>query len=91
MARTLAFPLAMVALFALTTSASSETAPSRLSSQNALLFATSHTDNRVLQSLGLRGSPHSTSAALACCKACRNTCISRNKTCHVGQGCACDG
>lgn len=24
-------------------------------------------------------------------KACGNTCISRDKTCHVGPGCACDG
>jgi hypothetical protein len=35
--------------------------------------------------------------ALTCCKvcsvgkACGNTCIAREKTCHVGQGCACDG
>jgi hypothetical protein len=33
----------------------------------------------------------------ACCKvcttgkACGDTCISRDKICHVGQGCACDG
>lgn len=33
----------------------------------------------------------------ACCKVCRkgqacgDSCISRNKTCHKGQGCACDG
>lgn len=24
-------------------------------------------------------------------KACGNTCISREKQCHVGRGCACDG
>ena len=24
-------------------------------------------------------------------KACGNTCISMDKTCHVGPGCACDG
>lgn len=35
--------------------------------------------------------------AQACCKVCRagkacgDTCIARNKTCHVGRGCACDG
>lgn len=35
--------------------------------------------------------------AQSCCKVCRtgkacgNTCISRSKRCHVGQGCACDG
>lgn len=33
----------------------------------------------------------------SCCKICRkgkacgDTCISRNKTCHVGLGCACNG
>jgi hypothetical protein len=37
------------------------------------------------------------STARACCKvctvgkACGNTRISREKTCHVGPGCACDG
>lgn len=35
--------------------------------------------------------------ALACCKictkgkACGDTCISQDKICHVGPGCACDG
>ena len=33
----------------------------------------------------------------SCCKVCRkgkacgDTCISRDKACHVGRGCACDG
>jgi hypothetical protein len=36
-------------------------------------------------------------AEQGCCKicsrgkACGNTCISRDKECHVGRGCACDG
>jgi len=36
-------------------------------------------------------------ASQQCCricrqgKACGDTCISRQDTCHVGQGCACDG
>jgi hypothetical protein len=36
-------------------------------------------------------------ASQQCCKICRqgkacgDTCISRQDTCHVGQGCACDG
>jgi hypothetical protein len=35
------------------------------------------------------------SEAAACCKRCKkgkpcgDTCIARNKTCHVGRGCAC--
>jgi len=39
----------------------------------------------------------SSSSPGACCKickkgkACGNTCISRDKQCHVGRGCACDG
>src|SRR5262245_15050418 len=49
-----------------------------------------------LASLGLTPPPAST-LQQACCKicsrgkACGNTCISRDKTCHVGPGCACDG
>jgi hypothetical protein len=52
---------------------------------------------RLLQSLGLTRAHVSTPPAQSCCKictvgkACGNTCISRSKTCHVGQGCACDG
>jgi hypothetical protein len=59
--------------------------------------AAPHVDNRLLRYLGVHISEHSTPAAVSCCKvctvgkACGNTCISRNKTCHVGQGCACDG
>jgi hypothetical protein len=43
---------------------------------------------------------HSTNASdqsQVCCKictvgkACGDTCISRDKDCHVGRGCACDG
>lgn len=36
-------------------------------------------------------------ASVACCKvcskgkACGNSCIARNKTCHQPRGCACDG
>jgi len=43
----------------------------------------------------LRDSGHI--ASQQCCKICRqrtacgDTCISRQDTCHVGQGCACDG
>ena len=39
----------------------------------------------------------SASAAAACCKVCKagkacgDSCISRDKTCHKGKGCACDG
>jgi hypothetical protein len=92
MARTLAL---LVALLSLTTSASSETAYGPSTVGQATLFTEAHTDNRLFRSLTGAGAFHST--AVACCKvcslgkACGNTCISRNKTCHVGQECACDG
>lgn len=40
---------------------------------------------------------HLAESTSLCCKictqgkACGDTCISRDKICHVGQGCACDG
>lgn len=49
-----------------------------------------------LVSLGLE-QPPAAAVPQACCKictvgkACGNTCISRDKQCHVGPGCACDG
>jgi hypothetical protein len=49
-----------------------------------------------LAALGLTH-PTAAVAQQACCKvcttgkACGNTCISRDKVCHVGPGCACDG
>jgi len=42
-------------------------------------------------------SAQDTNQSPACCKvctvgkACGDTCISRDKICHVGRGCACDG
>ena len=73
-----------------------ETPPPPATTAHASLFTPAHTDNQLVRSRAA-GSAHSTPAALACCKvcsvgkACGNTCISRDKTCHVGQGCACDG
>ena len=49
-----------------------------------------------LNSLGIR-TPEAAVAQQGCCKictrgkACGNTCISQDKVCHVGAGCACDG
>ena len=45
----------------------------------------------------LLGDGHRKAIAQACCKICRqgkacgDTCISRDKVCRVGPGCACDG
>ena len=41
--------------------------------------------------------PHESAEPMACCrictqgKACGNSCIARDKICHQGAGCACDG
>ena len=49
-----------------------------------------------LESLGIEG-PTAVVKQQACCKICRagkacgDTCIARDKVCHVGPGCACDG
>ena len=49
-----------------------------------------------LQSLGIE-TPLAIVTEQGCCKICRagkacgDTCISRDKICHVGPGCACDG
>lgn len=49
-----------------------------------------------LESLGIEH-PTALVAQRDCCKICRagkacgDTCISRDKVCHVGPGCACDG
>jgi hypothetical protein len=94
MSRTL---VALVAVVALIGSAYGETPPPPATTVHAALFTPAHTDNQLVRSLAASGSAHSTPAALTCCKvcsvgkACGNTCISRDKTCHVGQGCACDG
>lgn len=61
------------------------------------MFSKSPAQHRLLQSLGLIERRQSTAVGQYCCKtctvgkACGNTCISRDKTCHVGAGCACDG
>jgi hypothetical protein len=89
--------VALMALAALMGSAYAEPLPVSPAAGHATLFILSHSDSHFVRSLAASGSAHSTPAALACCKvcsvgkACGNTCISRDKTCHVGQGCACDG
>jgi hypothetical protein len=89
--------IALLALLSLTSAARSDTPPSPTDGVHATLFNQAHSDNRLLRSRNTAGIAHPTPAALSCCKvcsvgkACGNTCISRNKTCHVGPGCACDG
>jgi hypothetical protein len=90
----------LIAAFALTSlSAASDgahTAP--IASDNLRIFAheTAARSPEFLASLGLT-QPTAAVAQQACCKicsrgkACGNTCIAREKICHVGPGCACDG
>jgi hypothetical protein len=66
MVRTHAFPFAMLALFALTTSASSETAPGSAAAAQVTLFARGSTDYRLFSLSTGAGAVHAT--AVACCK-----------------------
>jgi hypothetical protein len=89
--------LASLVLLWLTAPAHSDTPPNPTDVVHATLFNQAHPDSRLLRSRPIPSSAHLTPAALSCCKvcsvgkACGNTCISRDKTCHVGPGCACDG
>jgi len=89
--------VALVVLVVLSSTAYSETPAAPATAVHAALFTPAHTENRFLRSRALADPARSIPVALACCKvcsvgkACGNTCISRDKTCHVGQGCACDG
>jgi hypothetical protein len=74
------------------------TKPSPTATDSLQIFAQS-TPTRspeFLASLGLT-QPTAAVTQQACCKvctvgkACGNTCIARDKVCHVGPGCACDG
>ena len=86
--------IALLALLSLTSAARSDTPPGRTADNHAALFNPAHPDNRLLRSRAIASPAHLTPVALTCCKvcsvgkACGNTCISRNKTCHVGPGCA---
>jgi hypothetical protein len=88
--------VALVVLAALMSTAYAEPPPLPAAVVHSALFAPTHSDNRFLRSLAASGTAHSTPTALTCCtvcsvgKACGNTCISQDKTCLLGQGCACD-
>jgi hypothetical protein len=89
--------IALLALLSLTSAARSDTPPNPTGKIHAELFNQAHPGNQLLRSRTAAGFTHPTPVALSCCKvctvgkACGNTCISRNKTCHVAAGCACDG
>jgi hypothetical protein len=90
--------VALLALVSISGMAYAEAPPAPAAAIHAALLTPAPADNPLLRSLAAPGgSAHSTPVALTCCKvcsvgkACGNTCISRDKTCHVGRGCACDG
>ena len=84
--------LPLLTLLALTASAAFADAAPAISPRVTIPIQAPHAGSS-LKALGLA----SPAASGYCCKvcsvgkACGNTCISREKTCHVGQGCACDG
>jgi hypothetical protein len=97
MLRTLTLLLTSVSMIASAGSETSVPPRSGYDTRPAFLEKGAGIDGYLLESLGVTRSKLSTTSALACCKVCKigkacgDTCISRSKTCHVGQGCACDG
>jgi hypothetical protein len=93
MLRTVAVVFALL-LVTITATADGIPTPAAPVAGPAWIHAGPRSDTYLLQSLGFS---RSISHAVACCKictvgkACGNSCISRDKECHVGQGCACDG
>jgi hypothetical protein len=94
----LRFLITLVALITLTAAAVPQTLTAA-DDVNAGLFAPVRLDHdprtpAFMQSLGLE---LEAAAAQQCCKictkgkACGDTCIDRDKTCHQPPGCACDG
>jgi hypothetical protein len=89
--------VALLALFSISDGIYAEPPPVPAAAVHSALFTSVLTDNHLLRSRTLADSARSTPAALTRCKvcsvgkACGNTCISREKTCHGRQGCACDG
>ncbi len=85
---------ALVVLVSIGGVAYADTPPVPAAAVHAALFTSVPTDNHLLTSRALADSARSTPVAPSCCKvcsvgkACGNTCISRDKTCHVGHGCA---
>jgi len=83
-------------LLALSGAAYSDTPPGSTVDLYLPLFTRVYSHSALLSSVTSRGASHSP-VALGCCticsvgKDCGNTCISRDKACHVGPGCACDG
>ena len=83
----------LVALAGLVASASPKQATNTLD----VVFDAARGNHRSSRSIFMEDFGVSGPQAQYCCKictvgkACGNTCISRDKTCHVGPGCACDG
>jgi hypothetical protein len=96
--RSIAILLAALAFTSLCAASDSVRTASAVYHDSLQIFAhkTPARSPEFLASLGLT-QPTAAVAQQACCKicsvgkACGNACISRDKICHVGPGCACDG
>lgn len=93
MARSTVFLLFLLALAHV--SAGAGNAPPVARGAQSLDLTAPTVSTGLLESLGLQKEIQP--VAQVCCKictkgkACGNTCIARDKTCHVPRGCACDG
>jgi hypothetical protein len=89
--------VALVTLLAHMDVAHSGSPPRSEGTAPSALFTASHPDNRILNARIPSDSARAPKAAFACCKVCSvgescgNTCMARDETCNIGQGCACDG
>jgi hypothetical protein len=96
MLRSVAAAFALL-LVTITTPADGISTPTAPKARPPLILGGPHSDGYHLQSLGFSRTSPSIVHAVVCCKictvgkACGATCISHDKICHVGQGCACDG
>jgi hypothetical protein len=97
MLRSIALLLAALALTSLcAASGGGDKSPSATNTLHVFTHESPARSPEFLASLGLT-QPTAVATQQACCKicsagkACGNTCIARDKICHVGPGCACDG
>lgn len=96
MLRAIAILIAALALTSLCAASDSTNRPSVADNLQIFTQDIPARSPEFLASLGLT-QPTAAVAQQSCCKICRagkacgDTCIARDKVCHVGPGCACDG
>lgn len=96
MKRSITAFMAIAVLVLASVGMASDTAPKAKHTQMpaSLNLPASTANDGVLKSLGIKDQKSITQACCKICtvgKACGNTCISKDKICHVGPGCACNG